>query len=1632
MMKLIIILLIYIVALCYSFIIEFDVNLIVPEIFEDVANKALNIAQEQLSLGDYCESTTNYDCGSHHEYKIRRVFPKVTFNILKNQNNYTNSIAILGAFYSTDSISISNNIATPLNLPMISYGSTATELSDPNAHKFFSRVVPSNDLQASAMLDLCYRFNWRNKIALLGSTGAYGESGVISMKYYSNLYSMKIEYEGMINNLNITIALQELKAKNCNYILAFVTDDKIKEVLSAAKDLQMLQGDYIFIFSENAMDAVNIVDDKISFKNGTNIENELLNGIFLIESSSGFWRRDAFLKEKWQKIYPNTEYPPITPYIYDSLIILAKSVDSLLLKTVDPSEVHNGKLLLQEIRSQELLGASGRILLNKDTGDRLTAPYTLMNVNSNLKISQVTRWELGRKFTLLLNNVNLPGGKSHIINLESSVVEVIGRSGQFYPIPDSSTTPAPRYGSSFSIHNAESLLVVFGGRIHIERRYNDLWIYDLKESLWRQVFSFRTPEARSEHVGFTWKASNNEYFFSIFGGYNGIAILQEHWNYQFSLNSWIEFDYGIVPGARLRSRTVTYNESTYLVGGEGILSDYNDIWKFSHNSASWSLLEVTNQYIFPNRHDHCLCATDGSLFVWAGRSMINTAGMNDTFLFNISSNTWKKIVPLNVPIVRYAPICEGSKGVVYLGLGYSYHPDSPGRPYGDFYKLDLNPTDGIYRFIEIAKTTPDGWEGRDHMESVQFNGFLLIFAGWGPYSILNDFFRLSFQKENLEIVHPSLLSPPNLYDFEYATIGNSLYVFGGNELKTSISYSSDFFKLDLDTLTWSSLFPSKKPPPPSGGHATVAYSDILLIHGGISSTGFLNNLWLFSVLENAWGEITFQSYETIPSSRAYHSAEMVFLKNIEKEKIYLFGGLLKDLILEDVWEFNVDEYYFREVTVKNNGIKPLSLVHMQAATLSSEQLILLYSGEDFAVTPNSNVYSFDPLKEQYDIFAEIPVQYQTSRSRIVANSNSLYIHGGSFFDEISDLLLEVRKNNVTRIDISSSAIKPERRSDHGIVLFGHRLIIFGGVGAVPSKKVQSDITVYNNLFEYRLGPICLNNTKTEGCYLCTPGTYHRIDRCVSCPQGYYSEEYGQTECKPCPPGFYGALPGSSSSKLCFPCQPNTWQDNAGSASCKLCDPNNDYCPIGTTKKLNRIIGMLYDNLHIVSSEQPLDWPDNSIKVNTSVQISIIVCCSIIIILFFSFCLGFIWLRKCVFMLDFLFNEKHNYRIGEMRRKKTNPGGILTIVFFILWLTVCFNIIFPYIINNTRDEKTLTPTLSSIGSISHLVASVNFTGPQDIKCTLTSIDNSWTDCHPTLEITESNIKFDRKEFKCMRTVIQDEGLFCHIRAIYKDFNTISSFASILFNVNEPTSFASFIGWNISTSSSYPIQNNIEQELRKEINAPETIFSRAEGVKYCSQAVLFRGKQNPTSMSFKYIPTIFKYSNLITTGAHVQNSQFTVGSLVDSISFTSQNGFIFSFDLQVGESTLHIERVQRKSVLSLLYEVGGATSGLLSLLVIVLRFYESAQTLIINSRFVKKSKFLQKILKFKKPKDFLEILDRVKANKEKEKDKLTRRKIKFSNNELKLDNLKEYSELEGEGEFVIDEVELKEAFLNDSKI
>ncbi|KAM9824649.1 metabotropic glutamate receptor 8 [Neosynchiropus ocellatus] len=127
-----------------------------------------------------------------------------------------------------------------LQIPQVSYASTAPELSDNTRYDFFSRVVPPDSYQAQAMMDIVTALKW-NYVSTLASEGNYGESGVDAFVQISRetggvciAQSLKIPREPRAGEFD-KIIRRLLETSNARAVIMFANEDDIRRVLDAAK-----------------------------------------------------------------------------------------------------------------------------------------------------------------------------------------------------------------------------------------------------------------------------------------------------------------------------------------------------------------------------------------------------------------------------------------------------------------------------------------------------------------------------------------------------------------------------------------------------------------------------------------------------------------------------------------------------------------------------------------------------------------------------------------------------------------------------------------------------------------------------------------------------------------------------------------------------------------------------------------------------------------------------------------------------------------------------------------------------------------------------------------------------------------------------------------------------------------------------------------------------------------------------------------------------------------------------------------------------------------------------------------------------------------------------------------------------
>ncbi|XP_058797774.1 metabotropic glutamate receptor 7-like isoform X2 [Phymastichus coffea] len=143
---------------------------------------------------------------------------------------------VIGASFSGVSIMVAN-ILRLFKIPQISYASTSTELSDKSRFEYFSRVVPPDNFQAQAIVEVIHRLGWKY-VSTVAVEGEYGEKGIasfVSLSAENNIcvaVSEKIMRNAKPEDFDRIVEHLSTK-RNARGVVLFVDEDNIRKLLQA-------------------------------------------------------------------------------------------------------------------------------------------------------------------------------------------------------------------------------------------------------------------------------------------------------------------------------------------------------------------------------------------------------------------------------------------------------------------------------------------------------------------------------------------------------------------------------------------------------------------------------------------------------------------------------------------------------------------------------------------------------------------------------------------------------------------------------------------------------------------------------------------------------------------------------------------------------------------------------------------------------------------------------------------------------------------------------------------------------------------------------------------------------------------------------------------------------------------------------------------------------------------------------------------------------------------------------------------------------------------------------------------------------------------------------------------------------
>jgi hypothetical protein len=202
----------------------------------------------------------------------------------------------------------------------------------------------------------------------------------------------------------------------------------------------------------------------------------------------------------------------------------------------------------------------------------------------------------------------------------------------------------------------------------------------------------------------------------------------------------------------------------------------------------------------------------------------------------------------------------------------------------------------------------------------------------------------------------------------------------------------------------------------------------------------------------------------------------------------------------------------------------------------------------------------------------------------------------------------------------------------------------------------------------------------------------------------------------------------------------------------------------------------------------------------------------------------------------IFTANHSHDLGvPIIHKKTNVGGLFSLFFIFSAIVTVIAAIVTYSLDNVTEIKALVPSIA----LDYIISAKN------------------------VEINTTYI--EGLEYKSIKQKCYLENNNCIVSLMFDELSLVSTTSSILIEMREVASYASYIGVNISSTSSIPSE----------------ISSAFIPVDPKSSEHIFRGT-TPSIISYKFTPSVFTSESgnwpSLETGFHISSyNDVTIGSL-----------------------------------------------------------------------------------------------------------------------------------------------------------
>jgi len=283
----------------------------------------------------------------------------------------------------------------------------------------------------------------------------------------------------------------------------------------------------------------------------------------------------------------------------------------------------------------------------------------------------------------------------------------------------------------------------------------------------------------------------------------------------------------------------------------------------------------------------------------------------------------------------------------------------------------------------------------------------------------------------------------------YDPQGHRLVVFGGT---SPLGNLNDVWALDLRTLEWAELTPPTDGPTPQPRLTPSAVYDPggqrMLMWSGQGDEGFFNDLWAFDLQQGVWAELRPAGEE--PNKR-YGTASAL---DPASGSMAIFAGFTDEGRFGDTWRFDLSSGAWTRIFEREGP--GLRCLHSASYDRRGRRMIV-YGGQRSG--PLDDIWAFDFAANTW---TELTPEQRPPGRMFTAQVYDPYHHRALLFG--GNLGEQVRTNEVWAFDLKMNSWEslnpkgtppPERDGAVAVYVEGEgRMVVFGGGG--------SGVTLYND------------------------------------------------------------------------------------------------------------------------------------------------------------------------------------------------------------------------------------------------------------------------------------------------------------------------------------------------------------------------------------------------------------------------------------------------------------------------------------------------------------------------------------------------------------------------------------------